>query len=96
MDFDLRNGDCLEIMKEIPDKSVQLILCDLPYGMTARNKWDEIIPMDKLWIHYTENFKGLESDAFKNEAFRKTRVVRSDTSVIFAFPQNEYINAFAR
>lgn len=52
MEFDLRNGDCLEIMDEIPDKSIQLILCDLPYGTTAQNKWDKIIPMDKLWIHY--------------------------------------------
>lgn len=52
MDFDLQNGDCLEIMEKIPDKSIQLILCDLPYGTTARNKWDKVIPMDELWTHY--------------------------------------------
>lgn len=46
------NGDCLEIMAQIPDKSVDLILCDLPYGVTARNKWDCIIPYDKLWAQY--------------------------------------------
>jgi DNA modification methylase len=32
-------GDCLELMKQIGDKSIDLILCDLPYGVTARNKW---------------------------------------------------------
>lgn len=45
------NEDCLEGMKRIPDKSVDMILCDLPYG-TTRNKWDEIIPLDKLWEQY--------------------------------------------
>jgi DNA modification methylase len=40
-------GDCLEVMKDIPDKSIDLILCDLPYG-TTRNKWDNIIPFDRL------------------------------------------------
>jgi len=44
-------GDCLELMRDIPDKSVDMILCDLPYG-TTRNKWDSIIPLDELWAHY--------------------------------------------
>lgn len=44
-------GDCLELMVEIPDKSVDLILCDLPYGTTAC-KWDTIIPFDLLWKQY--------------------------------------------
>lgn len=44
-------GDCLEIMPLIPDHSIDLILCDLPYG-TTQNKWDSIIPLDKLWIEY--------------------------------------------
>lgn len=50
-DIKLYNGDCLELMKLIPDKSIDLILCDLPYGIT-RNKWDSIIPLDKLWRQY--------------------------------------------
>lgn len=50
-------GDCLEIMSKIPDKSIQLILCDLPYGTTARNEWDIIIPMDQLWKHYNRILK---------------------------------------
>ena len=49
--IDLRLGDCLELMKDIPDKSIDMILCDLPYG-TTRNKWDNIIPFDELWEQY--------------------------------------------
>lgn len=45
-------GDCLELMKELPDKSVDLILCDLPYGVTSRNAWDSIIPLEALWRAY--------------------------------------------
>ena len=44
-------GDCLEVMKDIPDKSVDMILCDLPYGTTAC-KWDTIIPFEPLWEQY--------------------------------------------
>jgi site-specific DNA-methyltransferase (adenine-specific) len=52
----LYNGDCLELMKNIPDGSVDMILCDLPYG-TTRNKWDCIIPFDSLWGHYKRVIK---------------------------------------
>ena len=44
-------GDCLERMKEIPDASVDMVLCDLPYGTTAC-KWDSTIPFDALWAEY--------------------------------------------
>ena len=44
----LYNGDCLEILKDIPDKSIDLILTDPPYGTTAC-KWDSIIPFEKMW-----------------------------------------------
>jgi DNA modification methylase len=47
----LMQGDCLERMKEIPDGSVDMILCDLPYGTTAC-KWDTIIPFEPLWGQY--------------------------------------------
>lgn len=47
----LYNGDCLEVMKQITYKSVDMILCDLPYGTTAC-KWDTVIPFDKLWKQY--------------------------------------------
>ena len=49
--YKLYNGDCLELMQNIPDKSIDMILCDLPYG-TTRNKWDCIIPLDELWQQY--------------------------------------------
>lgn len=49
-------GDCLELMQSIPDKSVDMILCDLPYGTTAC-KWDVIIPFDKLWESYNRVIK---------------------------------------
>ncbi len=45
------NRDCLEGMKEIPDGSVDMVLCDLPYGSTS-NKWDRIIPFEDLWAAY--------------------------------------------
>jgi len=48
--------DCLEGMKLIPDKSIDMILCDLPYGTTAC-KWDSIIPLDKLWEQYKRIIK---------------------------------------
>ena len=49
-------GDCLELMKDIPDGSIDMILCDLPYG-TTQNKWDTIIPFDKLWEQYERIIK---------------------------------------
>jgi site-specific DNA-methyltransferase (adenine-specific) len=49
--------DCLEGMKLIPDKSVNMILCDLPYGVTNQNKWDQIIPFDPLWNEYNRIIK---------------------------------------
>lgn len=47
----MRLGDCLEVMAEIPDGSVDMILCDLPYGTTAC-KWDTVIPFEPLWAQY--------------------------------------------
>lgn len=49
--MNLMLGDCLEKMKEIPDGSVDAILCDLPYG-TTQNKWDSVIPFAPLWEQY--------------------------------------------
>ena len=50
------NMDCLEGMKQIPDGSVDAIICDLPYG-TTENDWDIIIPFDKLWEQYLRIMK---------------------------------------
>ena len=56
MKIDLKCGDCLQLMKEIPDKSIDMILCDLPYGTTAC-KWDNIIPFEPLWEQYNRIIK---------------------------------------
>jgi len=52
----LIHGDCLEKMKDIPDKSIDMILCDLPYGTTAC-KWDIVIPFEPLWEQYKRIIK---------------------------------------
>ena len=52
----LMHGDCLELMKKIPDGSVDMILCDLPYG-TTHNKWDSTIPFAELWDEYKRIIK---------------------------------------
>ena len=49
-------GDCLEKMKDIPDKSIDMVLCDLPYGTTAC-KWDVVIPFEPLWKEYKRIIK---------------------------------------
>lgn len=50
------NEDCLIGMDRIPDKSIDMILCDLPYG-TTRNKWDSVISLDNLWVQYKRVIK---------------------------------------
>ena len=50
------NMDCLEGMKLIDDRSIDMILCDLPYGRT-QNKWDSVIPFEKLWEQYNRIIK---------------------------------------
>lgn len=51
MEFNLMHGDCLDLMATIPDGSVDMVLCDLPYGVT-NIKWDSVIPFEQLWAHY--------------------------------------------
>ena len=63
----LLHGDCLELMKGIPDKSVDMILCDLPYGTTAC-KWDTIIPFEPLWEQYNRVIKDNTYGKFMNGA----------------------------
>lgn len=52
----LYHGDCLEVMRKLPDKSVDMILCDLPYGIT-RCAWDNVIQFDALWDQYKRVIK---------------------------------------
>lgn len=56
--IDLKQGDCLELMKSIPDKSIDMILCDLPYGCgKTYNKWDKLLPIPLLWEEYNRIIK---------------------------------------
>jgi len=55
-DIKIINGDCLIEMKNIEDKSIDLVLCDLPYGIT-KNKWDIVLDFDKLWNEYERIIK---------------------------------------
>ena len=50
------NGDCLDLMKNIESGSIDMILCDLPYG-TTQNKWDSVLPLDLLWLEYQRAIK---------------------------------------
>lgn len=52
----LLHGDCLDLMKDIASNSVDMILCDLPYG-TTRNRWDSVIPLPSLWEQYKRIIK---------------------------------------
>jgi len=54
--IDLKHGNCLDLMKDIPDASIDMILCDLPYGTTAC-KWDTVIPFDEMWEQYKRIIK---------------------------------------
>lgn len=56
MKYEIKQGDCLDLMKDIPNKSIDMILCDLPYGTTAC-KWDTIIPFESLWEQYERIIK---------------------------------------
>jgi site-specific DNA-methyltransferase (adenine-specific) len=67
MNIDLMKGNCLDLMKNIPDNSVDLICCDLPYGTTdihggkkSKNRfldWDNVIPLEELWVEYKRIIK---------------------------------------
>jgi site-specific DNA-methyltransferase (adenine-specific) len=56
MDIQLYNGDCLEVMRQIPDKSIDLIVCDPPFATTA-NEWDNLIDFKELWAQYERIIK---------------------------------------
>ena len=53
----LVNADCMKVLPKLPDRCIDLVLCDLPYG-TTQNKWDSIIPLDALWAEYRRICKG--------------------------------------
>ena len=76
--IDLRCGDCLELMKKIPDKSIDAIICDLPYGIT-KNQWDVVIPFDKLWEQYNRIIKDNGCIAlFGNQPFTSHLIISNE------------------
>lgn len=73
----LYQGDCLDIMKQLDDASVDLVLCDLPYG-TTQNKWDSIIPLDELWKQYRRILKPKGVIALTSQGVFTARLILSN------------------
>ena len=70
-------GDCLDVMATMPDKSVDMILCDLPYG-TTQNKWDSVIDLEKLWAEYTRIIKDNGAIALTSQGVFTARLILSN------------------
>lgn len=88
MEITLNNMDCITGMESIPDGSIDMILTDLPYGMTAC-KWDSIIPTDKLWAQYNRILK-------PNGAVLLFAVQPFTTTLINSNPKNYRYNWYWR
>lgn len=76
---EIYQGDCLDVMKELEDDSIDLILCDLPYG-TTRNKWDSVIPLDELWRQYRRILKPKGVVALSSQGMFTARLILSNES----------------
>ena len=74
---DIFQGDCLEVMKKIEDHSVDMVLCDLPYG-TTQNKWDSVIPLDQLWEEYRRVLKPKGVIALTSQGIFTARLMLSN------------------
>lgn len=70
-------GDCLKVMKRIADHSVDLILCDLPYG-TTQNRWDSVIPLEKLWLEYRRVLKPKGVIALSSQGIFTAKLILSN------------------
>lgn len=70
-------GDCLEVMKDIPDKSIDMILCDLPYG-TTQNKWDSVIDLALLWEQYERIIKDNGAIALTAQGLFTAKIILSN------------------
>ena len=76
---ELYEGDCLEVMPQLPAHSVDMILSDLPYG-TTQNKWDSVIPLDKLWHQYRRLLKPRGVVALTSQGLFTARLILSNES----------------
>ena len=79
----LFEGDCLDVMKSFPAKSVDIVLCDLPYGTTAC-KWDVIIPFKPLWVEYKRLCKGAII-LFSSQPFTSHLIVNAEIPFKYAW-----------
>lgn len=73
----LLQGDCLEVMKQIPNGSVDMVLCDLPYGTTAC-KWDSVISLPSLWQEYNRLMKPRSTAVFTSVQPFTTKLIQSN------------------
>ena len=76
---EIYEGDCLEVMKRFADNSVDLVLCDLPYGIT-QNKWDSVIPLEMLWEQYSRIIKPRGVIALTSQGIFTARLIVSNES----------------
>lgn len=74
------NADCLTGMRLIADKSIDLILCDLPYG-TTRNKWDMVIPFSELWVQYERIIKDHGAIVLFSDGLFTAQLIQSNTKL---------------
>jgi site-specific DNA-methyltransferase (adenine-specific) len=76
----LFEDDCLMVMSKFPDKSIDMILCDLPYG-TTQNKWDSVIPLDLLWKEYERIIKDNGVIALTSQGVFTAQLIMSNTKL---------------
>ena len=76
-DIKLIHGDCLTEMNNINSNSIDMILCDLPYG-TTQNKWDSVIPLEKLWLEYERIIKDNGAIALSSQGVFTARLILSN------------------
>ncbi len=74
---EIYQGDCLEVMKRIAPHSIDMVLCDLPYG-TTQNKWDSIIPLEALWLEYQRILKPRGVVALTSQGIFTARLILSN------------------
>ncbi|MCH5716682.1 DNA-methyltransferase [Niabella hibiscisoli] len=77
MGGNIYQGDCLDVMKRIDDQSVDMILCDLPYG-TTQNKWDSVIPLEELWKEYKRVIKPKGVIALSSQGIFTAKLILSN------------------
>ena len=80
MSVKLLQGDCLELMKDIPDGSVDMILADLPYG-TTRNRWDEVLPFNALWKEYERIIKDNGAIVLHSQQLFTSKLIMSNSNI---------------